>query len=65
MLKKDFQELNEKKQELNKFSYYSSMAFQMLIIIFIGVAGGISIDKWLHMKFPVFTIFPSQTTMPP
>jgi hypothetical protein len=32
------------------------MAFQMLVIIFAGVAGGILVDKWLHMKFPVFTI---------
>jgi len=32
------------------------MAFQMLIIIGIGVLGGIKIDDWLHMRFPLFTV---------
>jgi hypothetical protein len=32
------------------------MAFQMLVIIFAGVAGGVLVDRWLHLKFPVFTI---------
>jgi F0F1-type ATP synthase assembly protein I len=56
MQKKDFQDLKKKKEELSKFSYYSSMAFQMLVLIFAGVLGGVLIDKWLVLKFPVFTI---------
>jgi hypothetical protein len=32
------------------------MAFQMLVIIFAGVAGGVLVDKWFHLKFPIFTI---------
>ena len=52
----DFPELKKKKQELSKFSFYSSMAFQMLVLIFAGVVGGVLVDRWLHLKFPVFTI---------
>jgi len=32
------------------------MAFQMVIIIGLGVFGGIKLDKWLHMRFPLFTL---------
>jgi hypothetical protein len=32
------------------------MSLQMVIIIGLGVFGGIKIDKWLHMRFPLFTI---------
>jgi hypothetical protein len=32
------------------------MAFQMIFIIASGVFGGIKIDKWLHFKFPLFTV---------
>jgi hypothetical protein len=32
------------------------MAFQMVIIIGLGVFGGIKLDKWLHMRFPLFTV---------
>ena len=43
-------------KQLNEAAKYSSMAIQMLIIIGIGVFAGIKLDKWLHTKFPVFTI---------
>ena len=29
---------------------------QMLVIIFAGVFGGMELDKWLKLKFPVFTV---------
>jgi len=32
------------------------MAFQMVIIIGLGVFGGIKLDDRLHMQFPLFTI---------
>ena len=32
------------------------MAFEMLLIILIGVFGGIKLDQWLNLKAPVFTI---------
>jgi hypothetical protein len=43
-------------KKLNSFAKYSTMSFQMVIIIGIGVFGGIKIDDWLHMRFPLFTI---------
>lgn len=35
---------------------YTNLAFQMIIIIGIGVWGGISLDKRWELKTPVFTI---------
>ena len=32
------------------------MAFQMVIIIGAGVFGGIKLDEWLPMRFPLFTL---------
>ncbi len=32
------------------------MAFQMAAIIVGGVLGGIELDKWLKLKFPIFTL---------
>lgn len=43
-------------KKLNEFAKYSSMAFQMVIIIGLGVLGGIKLDDWLHMQFPLFTV---------
>jgi hypothetical protein len=43
-------------KKLNDIAKYSGMAFQMLIIIGIGVFGGIKLDDWLHMRFPLFTV---------
>jgi F0F1-type ATP synthase assembly protein I len=28
----------------------------MIVVILLGVFGGIQLDKWLHSKFPVFTV---------
>jgi F0F1-type ATP synthase assembly protein I len=46
---------DQKKRFLNNYARYSSMAFQMLAIILIGVFGGFKLDKWLHTK-PLFII---------
>jgi ATP synthase protein I len=46
----------KKKKLLDNYARYSSIGFQMLVIILLGVFGGIMLDKWLHMKFPVFTV---------
>jgi hypothetical protein len=32
------------------------MAFQMFAIIGIGVFGGVKLDQWLKIGFPVFTV---------
>lgn len=47
---------DQKKNYLNNYAKYSSIAFQMLAIIILGVFGGIKLDEWLKMKFPVFTV---------
>jgi F0F1-type ATP synthase assembly protein I len=46
---------DQKKRFLNNYARYSSMAFQMLAIILLGVFGGFKVDKWLHTK-PLFTL---------
>jgi len=46
----------KKKKSLDNYTRYSSIAFQMLIIILIGVFGGIKLDEWLKLTIPVFTI---------
>jgi hypothetical protein len=43
-------------KRLSPIAKYSGMAFQMLIIIGLGVFGGLKLDRWLHTRFPVFTV---------
>ena len=40
----------------NSYAKYSGMAVQMAAIIVGGVLGGIQLDKWLGLKFPIFTL---------
>ena len=46
----------KKKKSLDNYTRYSSIAFQMLVIILAGVFGGMKLDQWLNLKIPVFTI---------
>jgi len=41
---------------LKEYSKYSSLIFQMIVIVAAGVLGGIQLDRLLKMKGPVFTI---------
>ncbi len=43
-------------KSLSDYAKYSNLAFQMIAIILVGVFGGIKIDKWLKLSFPVFTV---------
>ena len=43
-------------KKLDSLAKYSTMAFQMAVIIGLGVFGGIKLDKWLHLRFPLFTL---------
>ncbi len=43
-------------KRLNDVARYSGMAFQMVIIIGLGVFGGLKLDRWLHTRFPAFTV---------
>ncbi|WP_163716074.1 AtpZ/AtpI family protein [Mangrovibacterium lignilyticum] len=40
----------------NQFIRYSSLAFEMIAIMGLGVFAGIKLDEWLKMSFPVFTL---------
>lgn len=46
----------KEKKALNAYARYSSIAFQMLVIILAGVFGGRELDKWLELQFPAFTL---------
>lgn len=56
MQEKQNKKFNKGKLNLKGYAKYSSIAFQMLFIIFIGVFGGMKLDKYLNWKFPVFTV---------
>ncbi len=49
--------------QLKLYARYSSLAFQMLAVILIGVFGGIKLDNWVGWTFPVFTVVLSLTSV--
>ena len=49
-------DLKQKKNNLNSYAKYSSIAMQMLVIILLGVFGGVKIDEWLALSIPIFTV---------
>jgi F0F1-type ATP synthase assembly protein I len=44
------------KKQPNQYMKYATMGTQMMITIGLGVFLGIKLDKWLQLKFPVFTV---------
>jgi Sec-independent protein secretion pathway component TatC len=44
------------KKKLDDFIRYSSLAFEMIVIMGVGTWSGILIDDWLELGFPVFTL---------
>ena len=50
--------MNQQKSKfpLQNYAKYTSIAMQMLVIILAGVFGGMELDKWLKLNFPVFTV---------
>jgi len=46
----------DRKKKLNNYGKYSNLAFSMIAIILIGVFGGVKLDEWLELTFPVFTV---------
>ncbi|MDD4193565.1 MAG: AtpZ/AtpI family protein [Mangrovibacterium sp.] len=44
------------KKKIDLFIRYSSLAFEMMIIMAAGVFAGYKIDHWLHLSFPAFTL---------
>ncbi len=46
----------DKRKKLSSYAKYSNLAFQMIAIILIGVFGGMKLDEWLKLSFPIFTV---------
>ena len=44
------------KKPLNVYAKYSTLGFQMIAIILAGLFGGIKLDEYLVLEFPVFTL---------
>ncbi len=44
------------KKKLDDFIRYSSLAFEMIVIMGVGTGSGILIDHLIELKFPVFTL---------
>jgi len=44
------------KKKFDDFIRYSSLAFEMIVIMGIGTWLGILIDDWLDLGFPAFTL---------
>jgi len=40
----------------DQFIKYSSLAFEMIAIMGLGVFAGVKLDDWLKTSFPVFTL---------
>ncbi len=45
-----------KDNSLKFYVKYSTLAFQMIVIIVVGAFGGKALDAWLQFNFPVFTV---------
>jgi F0F1-type ATP synthase assembly protein I len=41
---------------MRNYGRYSTIAFQMIIIVLGGVLLGYKLDQWLHMRKPVFLV---------
>ena len=46
----------KKKLPDNSYLKYATMGTQMIVIMALGAFGGYALDKWMGLKFPVFTI---------
>ena len=44
------------KKSINAYAKYSTMAFQMIVPIVLGVWGGRKLDEYFETKFPAFTL---------
>ena len=44
------------KKKFDDFIRYSSLAFEMVVIMGVGTWSGILIDDWLNLGFPAFTL---------
>lgn len=47
--------MEDKKKERNNFARYTSVSFQMLVIIGLFAFAGYKLDAYRHSKSPIFT----------
>jgi F0F1-type ATP synthase assembly protein I len=47
---------NNNLSNLSNYAKYSTIAFQMIAIILVGVFGGMKLDQIVRIEFPVFTV---------
>lgn len=47
---------DQPKKKIDLFIRYSSLAFEMMLIMAAGVFTGYKIDHWLEWSFPAFTL---------
>lgn len=47
---------NKPNNSVNNYLKYSSLGFEMLIIILVGVGAGYKLDEFLALGFPAFTL---------
>ena len=52
---KSKKDLKKSKRKFDHFIRYSSLAFEMVVIMILGVFAGYKIDEWLDLSFPIFT----------
>lgn len=56
MPEKKNNQTNKNKNNLKDYAKYTGIAFQMGIIIFVGVLSGKEIDEYFSFKTPIFTL---------
>ncbi len=49
-------ESNKEQKQANQYLKYSGLAMQMVLTLGLAIWGGWSLDKYLNIKFPVFTL---------
>ncbi len=46
----------ESKKYLHDYARYSNLALKLIATILVGFFGGMKLDHWLKLEFPVFTL---------
>ena len=47
----------DKKSPLRSYAEYSGLGLELVAIVLVCVFIGVKLDKWLSLKFPIFTLF--------
>lgn len=55
-MKRNSRQNSKRASSNNAYIKYSGLAFQMLAVILVGVFGGMQLDKFLNIQFPLFTL---------